>query len=296
LFCLISATYVETFSAQESPGMMSSAKQILVTGANDGIGLALAKQLTKDHGAKVFLGARNAAKGARAVEDVRAHCGDDDAVELVMVDVNSPDSVGSAADALRKRDVVLDGLVNNAGVGLSAGGDHDSIIETNYFGTKRVTEAFLPLLRDDARIVMTGSGAGPMTVRNMPPALQKKFVFPDAEIMKELETKMMAGELKQYERMGGYGTSKAMLHMYASVVAKEYPQYRCYSITPGYIQTKLTGGNGLPVEKGTVSIRHCLFHATKEQSGWYFGSDAKRSPIHVTRDPGTPVFDGVYPF
>merc|ERR1711970_104278 len=131
---------------------------------------------------------------------------------------------------------------------------------------------------------MTGSGVGPMTVRNMPPALQKKFVFPDVEIMKE------------FERMNGYGMSKAMLHMYASVVAKEYPQYRCYSITPGYIQTKLTGGNGLPVEKGTVSIRHCLFHATKEQSGWYFGSDAKRSPIHATRDPGTPEFDGVYPF
>jgi len=195
--------------------------------------------------------------------------------------------------------VKLYGLVNNAGVGLSTDGDESFIIDTNYYGTKRVTEAFLPLLEDDARIVMTGSGAGPMTVRNMPPALQQKFAMPDSmESVKDLETKMEAGDFRTYDSMGGYGISKAMMHMYASALAKEYPMYRCYSLSPGYIATKLTAkwDGGLPVEKGTVSLRHCLFDARKEESGWYFGSDAKRSPVHATRDPGTPAFDGVYPF
>lgn len=280
---------------------MSTQKQILVTGANDGIGLALVKQLAKDHGAKVFLGSRNEAKGTKAVEAVKAHCAGSTSggdVELLILDVNSPEGIASAFEALQSKGVKLYGLVNNAGVGLSTDGDEPFIIKTNYYGTKRVTEAFMPLLEDDARIVMTGSGAGPMTVRNMPPELQKKFAFPDGEILKDLEAKMEAGELREYDSMAGYGTSKAMMHMYASVVAKEHPQYRCYSLSPGYIATKLTAkwNGGLPVEEGTKSLRHCLFEATKEESGWYFGSDAKRSPVHATRDPGTPVFDGVYPF
>jgi len=311
---------------------MSSRKQILVSGANDGIGLgeyqtrfplandrwkvlfhlltvvfylyfctALSKQLAKDYGAKVFLGSRDATKGAKAVEIVKAHIANDPNggdVELVVLDVNSPESIAAAVQKLRDEGVKLYGLVNNAGIGLSTDGDESFIINTNYYGTKRVTEAFLPLLEDDARIVMTGSGAGPMTVRNMPPELQKKFAFPNQEILSELEAKMEAGELRSFDSMGGYGTSKAMMHMYASALAKEHPKYRCYSLSPGYIATKLTAkwDGGLPVEEGTVSLRHCLFEAKKEESGWYFGSDGKRSPIHVTRDPGTPVFDGVYPF
>ena len=43
---------------------MSATKNILVTGGNAGIGLALCRQLAADHGAKVFMGARNAERGA----------------------------------------------------------------------------------------------------------------------------------------------------------------------------------------------------------------------------------------
>jgi hypothetical protein len=44
-------------------------------------------------------------------------------------------------------------------------------------------------------------------------------------------------------------------------------------------------------EKGTVSIKHLLF-AEDVGSGWYYGSDAVRSPLHYMRNPGEPAYDG----
>lgn len=53
------------------------------------------------------------------------------------------------------------------------------------------------------------------------------------------------------------------------------------------------GGKGadLTPEQGTVSIRHCLFNQL-QGNGWYYGSDAKRSPLHLKRDPGEKEYDG----
>ena len=45
-------------------------KHILVTGGNSGIGLALCKLLIKDHSCFVYLGSRNAEKGAAAMKTI----------------------------------------------------------------------------------------------------------------------------------------------------------------------------------------------------------------------------------
>ena len=59
----------------------------------------------------------------------------------------------------------------------------------------------------------------------------------------------------------------------------------------------MTRGAGakLTPEQGTVSIRHCLF-ADLKGNGWYYGSDAIRSPAYPSRDPGQSPFDGTYPW
>jgi carbonyl reductase 1 len=59
----------------------------------------------------------------------------------------------------------LYGLVNNAGTGLQHNVTKDTVIKTNYYGTKWMTEIFLPILNPDCgRVVNVGSGSGPMFV------------------------------------------------------------------------------------------------------------------------------------
>ena len=68
----------------DSDDMSGDLKRILVTGANTGIGLALTKQLVSDYNCHVYLGSRNAERGASAVEEVKK-CTGKDSVELLTI-------------------------------------------------------------------------------------------------------------------------------------------------------------------------------------------------------------------
>jgi NAD(P)-dependent dehydrogenase (short-subunit alcohol dehydrogenase family) len=86
-------------------------RRAIVTGANSGLGLVIARELAR-HGAAVVLACRSREKGEGALADVRAAAPDAD-VELAALDLASLDSVRAFAAA---QDGPLDLLVNNAGV------------------------------------------------------------------------------------------------------------------------------------------------------------------------------------
>ena len=75
--CLLLLDSTQTLSLSMSP------RRVLVTGANTGIGLALTKQLVKDHGCHVYLGSRSVEKGEKAVDEVKREAGD--SVELLNI-------------------------------------------------------------------------------------------------------------------------------------------------------------------------------------------------------------------
>ena len=72
-----------------------------------------------------------------------------------------------------------------------------------------------------------------------------------------------------------------------------YPNLLITSLSPGFIDTKMTSGYGakLSPEQGTVSLMKCLF-GNDVISGYYYGSDGLRSPLTVARDPGTSEYMG----
>ena len=74
--------------------------------------------------------------------------------------------------------------------------------------------------------------------------------------------------------------------------ANSHPNIQVSAVSPGWVQTNM-GGSGaeLTPEQGCLSTRHCLFKKLGG-NGWYYGSDAKRSPLHATRNPGGPEFQG----
>ncbi|HTJ40153.1 MAG TPA: SDR family oxidoreductase [Dactylosporangium sp.] len=140
-------------------------KTALVTGANKGIGLQIARGL-RELGLTVLLGARDPIRGKEAAEAIGA--------TAVQLDVTDEDSIARLAEG----NEVLDVLVNNAGVLLERGAPPSAtplemLRETyavNVFGVVAVTNALLPALRraPAARIVNLGSGLGSLAYASTP--------------------------------------------------------------------------------------------------------------------------------
>ncbi len=144
---------------------MSDLPVALVSGANRGIGLEIARQLVAG-GHQVLLGSRDLGAGERAGAAIEPQGSRVSAIEL---DVADPASVESAAARISSDPRRLDVLVNNAGdFGSPAGasdtdlGEAHAVLETNLFGAWRLTQSVIPLLRSSSRgrIVNVSSGAG----------------------------------------------------------------------------------------------------------------------------------------
>ncbi len=133
-----------------------SGKTALVTGASSGIGKAAAAALVKA-GYRVIGTSRKAALG-----EVR------DGIRMIACDVTDDASVAKAVALAHTELGRIDLLVNNAGYALSGAAEESSIeqvrlqFDTNFLGTVRVTNAVLPIMRQQGqgRILNIGSVLG----------------------------------------------------------------------------------------------------------------------------------------
>jgi NAD(P)-dependent dehydrogenase (short-subunit alcohol dehydrogenase family) len=141
----------------------------VVTGTSTGIGFATSLRLAR-HGYRVLAGMRNLAKAG----PLRAAAADASLpIEVIELDVTSPESVGRAFTTAAERGPV-GVLVNNAGIGgatpleLTPEDEHRRMFETNYFGAIRCIQAVLPAMRERRRgaIVNVTSIAGLVATPN----------------------------------------------------------------------------------------------------------------------------------
>jgi NAD(P)-dependent dehydrogenase (short-subunit alcohol dehydrogenase family) len=155
----------------------------LITGANQGIGLQIAKDLVA-HGFTVLVGSRNLERGEAAVKEVGADA------HALQLDVTDQASITAAAERVRNEFGHLDVLIQNAAISNTTKLPGQSIPEyaktvrpsnvsleemravwdTNVFGVLAVYQAMLPLLRKApaARIVNVSSGSGSLTMNSDP--------------------------------------------------------------------------------------------------------------------------------
>ena len=145
----------------------------LVTGANQGVGLQVVKELAAA-GVTVLLGSRDLARGEAAAADIAG-------ATAIQIDVTDLASIAAAAERVRTEFGRLDLLVNKAGISNTADGNRTpeqkaanarastasldeirAVWDVNVFGVLAVYQAMLPLLREssDARIVNVSSGVG----------------------------------------------------------------------------------------------------------------------------------------
>lgn len=207
----------------------------LVTGANQGIGLQIAKELVAK-GLTVLVGARDLAKGEAAAQEIGA------GAHALQIDVTDQASIDAAADRIRAEFGRLDILMNNAGISRARPDqpfaevvksnrltevpldDVRTVFETNVFGVIAVTQAMLPLLREApaGRIVITASSGGSLTL-NSDPSNDHRRMF------------------------GNYSVSKAAAHavMLAFALALEDTNIKVNAACPGFTSTALNNFNGM---------------------------------------------------
>jgi len=218
-------------------GDMHENKVALVTGANKGIGHAIASELAA-RGFTVLVGARDAPRGEAAARQI-----DGDA-RAIALDVTRADSIAAAAARIRRELGRLDVLVNNAAIAVGRAprtaslidikesgvpseaslDDVRAVFETNVFGVVAVTQAMLPLLLEApaGRIVNLSSRIGSLTAITDP-------AFP------------MRG-------IGGvaYGPSKTALNAVTIAFAQELQgtTIKVNLACPGHTATDLNGHSG----------------------------------------------------
>lgn len=222
---------------------MADTRIALVTGANKGIGLEIARQLA-EAGAHVIIGARDAERGRAAAADLT---GEGLSAEVLALDLLDPASIVAAARQIGETYGKLDILVNNAGIFDPADGPPGKasldavrrVMETNFLGTLAVTQSMLPLLRSAgiARIVNLASSLGSLTLNGDPqsPYYSAQFI--------------------------GYNASKAALNMLTVQLHEELrgSGIAVNSVSPGFVKTDLTGyGTTTPQEGARLPVRFAL--------------------------------------
>jgi NAD(P)-dependent dehydrogenase (short-subunit alcohol dehydrogenase family) len=169
---------------------MQDKRIALVTGANQGVGLQVAKELVV-HGLTVLVGSRNFERGEAAAKELGP------GAIAIQLDVTDRSSIAAAAERIGKELGRLDLLVNNAAISNTRQGNLSlqeyakttrpsnvsldevrAVWETNVFGVLAVFQTMLPLLRksSDARIVNVSSGVGSLAT-NADPAYTNRWAF-----------------------------------------------------------------------------------------------------------------------
>jgi len=224
--------------------MKNTDRIALVTGANKGIGLEIARQLAQA-GVTVIIGARDPGRARAAVIEM-SQTGL--LVQSVALDLQDLPSIAAAVETIRAEHGRLDILVNNAGIVDAEDGPPTSgspaavrrIIDTNFVGTLAVTQAMLPLLRlsSAARIVNLSSSLGSLALNGDPSSPYYSA------------------------RLIGYNASKAALNMLTVQLAEELRDtpHVINSVSPGYVKTDLTGQNGFmtPEEGARLPVEYAL--------------------------------------
>jgi NAD(P)-dependent dehydrogenase (short-subunit alcohol dehydrogenase family) len=226
---------------------MLNKRVALITGANQGVGLQVAKELVAN-ALTVLVGSRNLERGEAAAKEIGPG-----AIAL-QLDVTDRVSIAGAAERIGAEFGRLDLLVQNAAISNTRKGvsslqeyaklsrasnapldEVRTVWETNVFGVLAVYQAMLPLLRksSDARIVNVSSAVGSLTL-NADPAYPHHPMFGPV-----------------------YPASKTALNAItlAMMIELESTGIKINLVSPGFTKTNLNGYAGTQsVEGGSREV------------------------------------------
>lgn len=244
---LIHVAVVATLLGGALVSVAQDKQTVLITGANRGIGLEMARQFSER--GYVVIGTARKPDEATDLKALK--------VQVEQLDVI--DSASVSALARRLDGVPIDLLVNNAGVGGQTAGsfaavDFDKVAHTfdvNSLGPMRVTQALLPNLE---------AGEGRTIVQI---------------------TSVMGSIEQNGGGFFGYRASKAALNMLNKSLAVELGKqgFVCLALHPGWVKTRM-GGAGAPVEPedSVAGILEVIDGLTPDDNGRFLDYQGKTIP------------------
>ncbi|KAL6719844.1 hypothetical protein ACLMJK_001765 [Lecanora helva] len=204
-------------------------KVVIVTGGNNGLGLASVNQFAK-HNARIYMCARTPSKAHAAIGEVQKEIPDAD-ITFLELDLTSLKSVKKAADTFGASSARLDILMNNAGVMALPPGTTDEGYEiqfgTNHVGHALFTKLLMPTL------LRTAEGGGDVRIVNVSSA--GHGMPPKGGLALEDATSDMAS----YSTWVRYGQSKLANVLFTRELARRYPLIKSTALHPGGIDTGL---------------------------------------------------------
>ena len=217
---------------------------VLITGANRGIGLELARQ-SISRGRKVI----GTARKPEEAEDLRKT-----GARVIALDVADEASV--AAMAREVGDEAIDVLFNNAGVSSKSPKleactkeELSRVLAINSIGPVLVTKALIGNVRKGERKLVVNI------------------------------TSVLGSIAKNEGGSYGYRASKAALNMFTSCMAKEVSDVTFIAMHPGWVQTDMGGEKApLKVEESVSSMLLALEKAGRGDSGKFWNFDGTPLP------------------
>jgi len=251
-------------------------KTVLITGATDGLGKAVALMAARA-GATVLLHGRNRAK-AEAVLGAVISAGSADA-ELYLADMESLDEVRRLARDVTARHQCLDVLINNAGI-LRAGdkprAENAAGVElhfqVNYLAPFLLTRLLLPLLKT----------AAPSRIVNISSLGQAPIDFEDVQLK------------RKYSGIQGYCQSKLAQIMFTIDLAKELKDsgVTVMSLHPAtFMDTNMVVGQGLKAQSrvgdgAEATFRMAFAPELQDQTGGFYDQFKPGTPNPQAADAG----------
>ena len=261
---------------------MADQRTIVITGATDGLGKGLARELAPS-GARLILHGRNEEKGRALLEELgehktgRAGAHPRTNGELIWrrAGLASLDEVRGLADAINEEDR-LDVLVNNAGIG-TAGGREESVdgyeltLAVNYLSHFLLTRQLLSLIERSApaRIVnVSSAGQAPIDFDDV--MLERGYSGVQAYCQSKLALVMFTFDLA--EELEGSGVTANCLHPGTYMPTNMVRQARVEPVTP--------------LEEGVAATLRLISSPELEGiNGHYFDGTRESAPHPQAEDP-----------
>lgn len=244
-------------------------KNILITGATDGIGKLTALKLAKE-GHTLFLHGRNAEKLSALSSEIKVKSNNENIFEFVA-DFSNLKTVKAMAEQLKNEVDKIDILINNAGVFKSPNSNNEEGFDirfaVNFFAPYLLTNELIPLLEKgtEARIINLSSAAqSPVSLESL-------------------------NGITSISDNESYAQSKLALTMWSMHLAKELKNITVIAVNPGsLLNTKMAneayGQYWSPAEKGSDIIYDlAISEEHKGLTAMYFDND-NRGYAHAHPD------------